>query len=80
MSHAHHGLPSGGDHSRALQITSWLTGVYFVIELGIGIWTGSVAVISDAMHTFSAVGGVVLAIAAARIARRTATVSRTFGL
>lgn len=80
MSHAHHMMPSGGDHSSALKITSWLTGIYFVIELGIGIWTGSVAVISDAMHTFSAVGGIVLAIAAARIARRPATASRTFGL
>ena len=80
MSHAHHTMPSGGGHSSALKITSWMTGVYFVIELGIGIWTGSVAVLSDAMHTFSAVGGIVLAIAAARIARRPATVSHTFGL
>lgn len=73
-------MPSGGDHSTALTITSWLTGVYFVIELGIGLWTGSVAVISDAMHTFSAVGGVVLAIVAARIARRPATLDHTFGM
>ena len=80
MSHAHHAMPSGGDPSSALKITSWLTGIYFVIELGVGIWTGSVAVISDAMHTFSAVGGIVLAIAAARIARRPATLTRTFGL
>ncbi|MBT3942420.1 MAG: cation transporter [Chloroflexi bacterium] len=80
MSHAHHTMPSGGDHSTALTITSWLTGVYFVIELGIGLWTGSVAVISDAMHTFSAVGGVVLAIVAARIARRPATLDHTFGM
>jgi cobalt-zinc-cadmium efflux system protein len=79
MSHAHHAMPSGGDHTNALKITSWLTGIYFVIELGIGIWTGSVAVISDAMHTFSAVGGIVLAMAAIRIARRPATLDRTFG-
>jgi cobalt-zinc-cadmium efflux system protein len=36
-------------------------------------------VISDAFHTFSAVGGVVLAFVAARIARRPATLDRTFG-
>lgn len=57
--HAGHGghsghLPSSG---RALTISAWLTGVYFVIELAVGLWTGSVAVISDAFHTFSAVGG-----------------------
>ena len=80
MSHAHHAMPAGGDHSSALKITSWLTGIYFVIELAIGIWTGSVAVISDAMHTFSAVGGIVLAMAAARIAHHPATLARTFEL
>ena len=79
ISHAHHAMPSGGDHSSALKITSWLTGIYFVVELGIGIWTGSVAVISDAIHTFSAVGGILLAMVAARIALRSATLDRTFG-
>ncbi|MES0404284.1 MAG: cation transporter, partial [Hyphomicrobium sp.] len=65
--------------ARALQISAWLTGVYFIIELAIGLYTGSVAVISDAFHTFSAVGGIVLAIAARRIARRPADRIRTFG-
>ncbi len=66
-------------NSVALTVSAWLTGIYFVIELGIGIYTGSVAVISDAFHTFSAVGGVLLAIIAARIARRPADAQRTFG-
>jgi len=78
-----HGLshiPAGdGANSRALVISGWLTGIYFVIELAIGLYTGSVAVISDAFHTFSAVGGVVLAFVAARIAARPADKSRTFG-
>jgi cobalt-zinc-cadmium efflux system protein len=69
-------LPSSG---RALTISGWLTGVYFVVELGIGLWTGSVAVISDAFHTFSAVGGVLVAIVAARLARRPADLARSFG-
>ena len=77
MDHGHAGhLPSGG---RALTISAWLTGLYFVVELGIGIWTGSIAVISDAFHTFSAVGGVLVAIVAARIARRPADSDRSFG-
>ncbi len=60
-------------------VSAWLTGIYFVIEMGIGLWTGSVAVISDAFHTFSAVGGVLVAITAARLARRPADEDRSFG-
>lgn len=78
--HTGHMAPRVTDaNTRALKITTWLTGVYFVIELGIGIYTGSIAVISDALHTFSAVGGVLLALAAARIAMRPADKRRTFG-
>ena len=75
MSHAGH-IPSNG---RALTVSAWLTGIYFVIELAVGLWTGSVAVLSDAMHTFSAVGGVILAIVAARLARRPASDRLSFG-
>lgn len=73
--HAGH-MPSGG---WGMAISAWLTGVYFVIEMGVGLWTGSVAVISDAFHTFSAVGGVLVAIVAARLARRPADEDRSFG-
>lgn len=73
--HAGH-MPSSG---RGMAISAWLTGVYFIIEMGVGLWTGSVAVISDAFHTFSAVGGVLVAITAARLARRPADENRSFG-
>jgi len=69
-------MPSSGP---GMVISAWLTGVYFVIEMGIGLWTGSIAVISDAFHTFSAVGGVLVAIFAARLARRPADEERSFG-
>lgn len=65
---------------RALKITTWLTGIYFLIELGIGIYSGSISVLSDAFHTFSAVGGVLLALIAGRIAMRPADRYKTFGL
>ena len=75
--HGHAGhLPAGG---YGMAISAWLTGIYFVIEMGIGLWTGSIAVISDAFHTFSAVGGVLVAIVAARLARRPADAGRSFG-
>lgn len=62
-----------------MAIAAWLTGIYFIIEMGIGLWTGSIAVISDAFHTFSAVGGVLVAIVAARLARRPADEDLSFG-
>ena len=71
-------LPRTND-TRALVISGWLTGLYFVFELAIGLWTGSVAVTSDAFHTFSAVGGVLIALAAGRLGRRGATRGQTFG-
>jgi cobalt-zinc-cadmium efflux system protein len=80
MDHSQMSMPSGGDPTRALVISGWLTGVYFFIELGVGIWTGSVAVLSDAFHTFSAVGGVLIALVAARLAARPATRYQTYGL
>lgn len=75
MQHGGH-LPAS---SSGLGLTAWLTGIYFVVEFGIGLYTGSISVMSDAFHTFSAVGGVLLAIVAARIAQRPATPERSFG-
>ena len=80
MSHGSHTghLPASGDR-KALVISGWLTGLYFIVELGIGIWTGSVAVMSDAFHTFSAVGGVLIALVAMRLGERKSSPARTFG-
>ena len=51
-SHGGHMMPSPGEaNARALTITGWLTGLYFAVELGVGLWTGSVAVISDAFRS-----------------------------
>jgi cobalt-zinc-cadmium efflux system protein len=62
-----------------MTISAWLTGIYFIVEMAIGLWTGSIAVISDALHTFSAVGGVLVAIIAARLAKRPADEDFSFG-
>jgi cobalt-zinc-cadmium efflux system protein len=75
--HMHH-VPGAGS-GRGLKIAAWVTGAYFFFELGVGLYTGSVMVIVDAFHTFSAVGGVVLALVARRIAQRPATHRQTFG-
>lgn len=71
-------MPKG--NVRALKISGWLTGFYFLIELGIGYWSGSVSVISDAFHTFSAVGGILIALVAGHFSTRPASQYATFGL
>lgn len=77
---SHTASSADGSNKRALIISGWLTGIYFVFELGIGIWTGSVAVLSDSFHTFSAVGGVLIALVAGHYSTRPATQYQTFGL
>lgn len=67
------------NNEKALKISAVLTGIYFVIEMGLGVVSGSVSVISDAFHTFSAVGGVLLALIAGRIAAKPADRFRTYG-
>jgi cobalt-zinc-cadmium efflux system protein len=75
--HDHTAMLAAND--RALKVSLWLTGVYFIVELVLGLASNSVAVLSDALHTFSAVGGVLLALVANRIAARPADRYRTFG-
>jgi len=76
-SHSFHGMDAD---ARTLKIVGWLTGIYFLIELGLGFYSGSVAVISDAFHTFSAVGGVLIALIANRISMRPPGSHHTFGM
>lgn len=64
--HLNHGMPSGD--ARAPKISGWLTSAYFVVKLLIGFRSGPVAVLADAFHTFSAVAGVQIALAAAYFA------------
>ena len=65
--------------ARILKITGWLTGIYFLVELGLGFYSSSIAVISDAFHTFSAVGGILIAFIANRISGKAATMAATYG-
>ena len=75
------GSPAAGDdgqYRRALVISAILTGVYFEVELTAALIIGSVAVLSDAFHTFSAVAGGGIAIVAGLYAARPPTPERTF--
>ncbi len=75
--HTIHGMAAD---AKVLKITGWMTGIYFLIELGLGYYSGSISVISDAFHTFSAVGGILIALVSGRISMRAADAHNTFGL
>jgi cobalt-zinc-cadmium efflux system protein len=79
LAHGGHGSIAATGDRNALLISGVLTGTYFAVELALGFWTGSVAVTSDAFHTFSAVGGVLIALVAQRLSERLASLEQTFG-
>jgi cobalt-zinc-cadmium efflux system protein len=83
--HTHGHLRGGGGDGgagvrRALTWALVLNGLFLVVEAGIGFWTGSLALLSDAAHMLSDVGALALALGAAHMARRGADSVRTFGL
>ncbi len=78
-------MGAGHDHStsqtneRALWWALGLTSTYLVAEVIGGLLTHSLALLSDAAHMLSDVVGLLIALAAMRIARRVADRRRTFG-
>ncbi len=87
MSHVHHapnrtdssGTPSEAvDH--ALRWALWLNGGFLLVEGAAGWWTGSLALLSDAVHMIGDVSALGLAYTVRRLARWAATAERTYGL
>jgi len=64
---------------RALGWAFWLHVIFFVVEGVGGIWTGSLALLSDAGHMLSDVGALAIAWLASRLAHRGASTRRTYG-
>jgi cobalt-zinc-cadmium efflux system protein len=83
--HDHHpgALACGGDADEQtgarLAFAAALTFLIFLAEVVGGILTGSLALLSDAAHVFSDVFALGLSYGAHRLARRPASVKRTFG-
>ena len=69
------------DHSvsRKLVIASAATIVFVVVELAIGLWSGSLALIGDAVHNFTDSLALLLALFAVRLERRPATAEKSYG-
>ncbi len=64
---------------RALGIAALITGTIFTAELVGGLVSGSLALLSDAMHMLSDAAGLLIALLAAWVGRRAASASATFG-
>lgn len=76
MAHTH---TSAGRHRRPLVITLVLTSSFLLAEVVGGIVTGSLALLADAGHMLTDVGGLALALFAIWFAGRPATAGRTYG-
>jgi len=75
--HVH--VAPGSDPRMALAGALAFNGAFLFVELGVGWWSGSLALLSDAAHMASDVGALVLALGAAHLARRPPGPDRTFG-
>lgn len=72
-------LSSAGQHRRALITTFGLTFTYFIVEVVGGIVTNSLALLADAAHMLTDVGGLGLALFAIWITQRPANAAKTYG-
>jgi cobalt-zinc-cadmium efflux system protein len=69
----------GGDARGALKITLALNAAFLVVEVALGLWSGSLALLADAAHMVSDVGAIALAWGAAELALRPASPDRSYG-
>ncbi len=70
---------AAGRNQRQLTIVFGVTSLYLVVEVIGGLATGSLALLADAAHMLTDVGGLGLALFAIRFAERPATPERTYG-
>jgi cobalt-zinc-cadmium efflux system protein len=79
--HGHSAASASGRHARRLAASLGVLVVFLVLEVAVGLATGSLALLSDAGHMVADVLGVGMALAAITAARASRTSDRrTFGL
>jgi cobalt-zinc-cadmium efflux system protein len=74
LAHAH-----GAQSARRLGITLALTLGYFGVEVGVGFWSHSLALLADAGHMLTDAAALGLSLLTARIAARPRSASKTYG-
>jgi cobalt-zinc-cadmium efflux system protein len=78
--HADHHADARTGAAGRLIVALTLTASYLLVEVAAGWWTGSLALLADAAHMLTDVGGLTLSLIAIRLAQRPATPERTYGL
>nr|WP_293834298.1 cation diffusion facilitator family transporter [uncultured Arsenicibacter sp.] len=68
-----------GRYNKNLRIVFGLTFSYFLVEVVVGYWTNSLALLSDAAHMLTDVIGLALALFANWMSRRPITARRSYG-
>ncbi|MBA9079145.1 MULTISPECIES: cation diffusion facilitator family transporter [Rufibacter] len=74
-----HTVSPGSQNKKKLQLVLGFTLLYLVAEVVGGIWTKSLALLADAGHMLTDVGGLAFALIAINLAERKATPEKTFG-
>jgi len=77
--HGHDPGDRGASTRRALWISLVLNGIFLVVEVALGLITGSLALLSDAAHMVGDVGALLLALGASQLALRAASPGRSYG-
>jgi cobalt-zinc-cadmium efflux system protein len=79
MTGSAHGLSGSAQYERALKMVLALTATYLAVETVGGLLTHSLALLADAAHMLTDVGGLAFGLMAIRIGRRPATPTHTYG-
>jgi cobalt-zinc-cadmium efflux system protein len=69
----------GSRHKRRLLGALALTASVLAVELAVALWTGSLALLADAVHMFTDAGAILLSLGAIWVAERPATTTKTYG-
>lgn len=78
--HGHGSQKGRPTPARALWVAIILNGAFLILEVVIGLWTNSLALLSDAGHMVSDVGALAVALVALRLREREPSDHYTFGL
>ncbi len=77
--HSHTHFIVGGKRELTLWVAFGLTAGFMLVEFMAGLWSGSLALIADAIHMLADAGALGLALFAVRLSTRHADDHRTFG-
>lgn len=78
--HTHgHGAPTSGRARRALTLALGITALFMGVEVVVGLWSGSLALLADAGHMLNDAAALALSLVVSWIAARPRTARLTYG-